>query len=96
MRSDRPRFMLLNFGTTDPTAHSGDWKAHVGAVRNNDTVLWELWKALQADENYRDRTTLVITNDHGYMEDGTHDGFAEHGDASEVSRHVMLLMLGEK
>ena len=94
MKSDRPRIILANFGTTDHTAHSGNWEYHEGAVKNNDAVLFELWNTIQADPNYGDKTTLIITSDHGYMDDGVHDGFAEHGDASEGSRRIMLLMIG--
>lgn len=94
MKVDRPRVILANFGVTDHTAHSGNWEYHTGAVKNCDAVLFELWGTIQADPHYRDKTTLIVTNDHGYMDDGIHDGFAEHGDGSEGSRHVMLLMLG--
>jgi hypothetical protein len=94
MKTDHPRLMLINFGVTDHSAHSGDWEVHIGAVKNNDQVLFDLWNAIQADERYKNKTTLIITNDHGYMDEGYHDGFAEHGDTSEGSRHVMLLLLG--
>lgn len=94
MKADRPRIVFANFGVTDHTAHTGNWEYHTGAVKNCDTVLFKLWNAIQADPHYRDKTTLIITSDHGYMDDGVHDGFAEHGDASEGSRRVMLLLLG--
>ena len=94
MSEDKPRFLFVNFGTTDHTAHSGDWQVHVGAVKNNDAVLYKLWTGIQSDPHYRDKTTLIITNDHGYMDEGHHDGFAEHGDSSEGSRHIMLMILG--
>jgi hypothetical protein len=94
MQKDRPKFILANFGVTDHTAHSGRWDVHLGAVRNADSVIRDLWLAIQSDPNYKDLTTLVITNDHGYMDFGDHEGFAEHGDASEGSRHIMLLILG--
>ncbi|MGH8242057.1 MAG: sulfatase-like hydrolase/transferase [Steroidobacteraceae bacterium] len=94
MQQDHPRLMLVNFGLSDHTAHSGRWEIHTGAVKNTDAVLFALWNSIQQDPNYRDRTTLIITTDHGYMDIGVHEGFAEHGDASEGSRHIWLLMLG--
>lgn len=94
MNSDRPRMMLLNFGATDHTAHSGNWEDHIGAVRNCDLMLYQLWQHVQSNPHYKDKTTLIITSDHGYMDVGVHDGFAEHGDASKGSRHVFLVMLG--
>jgi hypothetical protein len=94
MRKDRPRIVFANFGSTDHLAHSGSWENHVKAIRHQDDLLVRLWQEVQADPHYRDRTTLFVTNDHGYHLDGVHEGFAEHGDSCEGCRHIMLLVIG--
>jgi hypothetical protein len=94
MQTQRPRIVFANFGATDHMAHSGHWDRHVKAIRNQDELLTKLWETIQADPHYRDRTALFLTNDHGYHLDGTWEGFAEHGDACEGCRHIMLLALG--
>jgi hypothetical protein len=75
-------------------AHSGVWPDHIAAVRHQDELFARLWSEIQQDANYRDKTALFITNDHGYHDDGKYEGFAEHGDTCEGCRHIMLLALG--
>ncbi len=94
MEKDRPRIIYANLGATDHLAHSGSWERHIAAIRYQDELLTNLWEKIQADPHYRDRTTLFLTNDHGYHLDGVYEGFAEHGDSCEGCRHIMLLALG--
>jgi hypothetical protein len=94
MEKDRPRIVYANFGATDHMAHSGSWERHTEAIRHQDELLAKLWGKIQSDPNYRDRTALFLTNDHGYHLDGIHEGFAEHGDSCEGCRHIMLLAIG--
>jgi arylsulfatase A-like enzyme len=49
-----------------------------------------LWKVIQSDSLLRDKTTMIIANDHGRH---TND-FSGDGDGCEGCRHVMLLVLG--
>lgn len=94
MEKDRPRIILANFGGTDHMAHSGHWDRHIKAIQHQDELLTDLWKRIQANPAYRDKTTLFLTNDHGYHLDGQFEGFAEHGDSCVGCRHIMLLALG--
>jgi len=94
MEKDRPRIIYANFGATDHLAHSGSWERHIKAIQHQDELLTNLWGKIQADSNYRDRTALFLTNDHGYHLDGIYEGFAEHGDSCEGCRHIMLLAVG--
>jgi hypothetical protein len=94
MHRDRPRLIFANFGVTDHMAHSGVWADHIAAVKHQDELFTRLWSDIQQDSNYRDKTALFITNDHGYHDDGVYEGFAEHGDSCEGCRHIMLLALG--
>ncbi len=64
------------------------------AIRAQDELLVKLWGKIQGDPHYRDKTTLFLTNDHGYHKDGIREGFAEHGDDCEGCRHIMLFVVG--
>ena len=94
MDKHHPSLVLVNLGETDSAGHSEDWARYVNAIRNADNLVYQLWLRLQSDASYRDRTVLVVTNDHGRHLDGIKDGFRSHGDDCEGCRHVMLLALG--
>lgn len=90
---NRPRLMIVNLGLTDVRGHLNDWTGYLGAIRTADSLVWELWTAIQADTGLAGRTTLFVTNDHGRHDDA-HGGFQNHGDGCEGCRRVELVMVG--
>lgn len=94
MEEHQPKLIFANFGATDHLAHSGIWERHTKAIRHQDELFVKLWKKIQADTHYKDKTTLILLNDHGLQDDGLFEGFAEHGSLDEGCRHVMFLILG--
>jgi hypothetical protein len=93
MKTDRPNLIYANFGYTDHSAHVEPFEAYAKAVVNVDEIFVKLWQAIQSDPEYRDSTTLILTNDHGRHDDA-HGGYQSHGDGCDGCRHVFLLMLG--
>lgn len=61
----RPRFLYLAFDETDDWAHDGRYDRVLDTYARTDAYLRELWTWLQAQPDYRDRTHLLITTDHG-------------------------------
>ncbi|MCP5182040.1 MAG: alkaline phosphatase family protein [Pseudomonadales bacterium] len=61
----RPRVLYVALGETDDFAHDGAYDLYARAATRNDTMLRALWEQVQADTSYRDRTTLIVTTDHG-------------------------------
>ncbi len=91
MKADQPDIVFVNFGYTDHAGHvATDISEYQAAIRNCDEQMWKLWEAIQADPNYRDKTTVFFTNDHGRH---TND-FHSHGDHCDGCEHIMLLVLG--
>lgn len=90
MDESAPSVIMANFPSTDKRGHEGDWDAYIGAIRNFDRIAYELWNKIQSSPHYRDKTTLILTNDHGRSD----LDWREHGDNTEGSRHVMFLALG--
>ncbi|MGE5553829.1 MAG: alkaline phosphatase family protein [Betaproteobacteria bacterium] len=93
MKQYKPNLMFLNFGYTDHIGHRGTFAEYTQAIAEVDALFADLWQAIQADPEYRDSTTLILTNDHGRHDDA-HGGFHGHGDGDEGCRHVFLLLLG--
>ena len=65
LRRARPRVVYLALGETDDWAHDGRYDRVLETYARTDAFLRELWTWLQADPEYRDRTHLLITTDHG-------------------------------
>lgn len=84
----KPKLMLINFRDPDYSAHSGDWKSYVKAIKATDRYVFRLWKFLQLNEFYKNKTALFVTSDHGRHLDGISDGFAGHGDDCDGCRHI--------
>lgn len=60
-----PRVLHLAFIETDATAHDGKYDYYLDAAHYNDAMLADLWNLLQHDLFYKDKTTLIIAEDHG-------------------------------
>lgn len=61
----RPRVIYLSFGETDDWAHDARYDRVLEAYTRTDQYLRELWTWLQAQPEYRGRTRLILTTDHG-------------------------------
>jgi len=61
----KPRVLYLALGETDDWAHDGRYDRVLQALTRTDQYLQELWEWLQAQPEYRGRTHLLITTDHG-------------------------------
>jgi hypothetical protein len=80
IKAQQPRLAFIAFDETDEWAHEGRYDRLLRAIRFFDDFLADLWNTLQSDGFYRDRTTLIITVDHGRGR--TKDDWTDHGDVS--------------
>lgn len=65
LKSQHPRVTYIAYGETDDFAHDGNYDRYIDALHRTDMMLSELWQWVQSTPAYRDRTTLIITTDHG-------------------------------
>ena len=61
----RPRLMYLAFDETDDWAHDGRYDRLLDAYARTDAYLKRLWTWLESQPDYRGRTHLLLTTDHG-------------------------------
>src|SRR5262249_19588130 len=59
------RLAFLGFGETDEWAHAGRYDHYLTAAHHVDEFIRRLWRMIQAMPAYREKTTLIITADHG-------------------------------
>ena len=61
----RPRLLYLSFDETDDWAHDGRYDRLLDAYARTDEYLKRLWTWLESQPDYRGRTHLIVTTDHG-------------------------------
>lgn len=87
MDTRKPKALYVSYGETDEWAHAGMYRLYLDAAHQFDQWVGEIWKKLQADPQYRDKTALFITTDHG-RGDQTKSEWTDHGseigDAHEI------------
>lgn len=92
LETARPRLLFIGYGETDEWAHAGRYDRYLRAARRVDGFLAELWRAVQADPQYRDRTTLIVTTDHGRGR--TPQDWRNHGRDVAGAEEMWLAVLG--
>jgi hypothetical protein len=92
VRDHAPRALFVGYGETDNWAHAGRYDLVLESAHAFDQHLARLWSTLQAIPEYRDRTTFIITTDHG-RGSGPVD-WKEHGVDQKGSDNIWLAVLG--
>lgn len=94
LAQDHPSLVLVNFQDVDLTGHSGDWASYTNAIQMVDNLVYSIWTQLiQGDAVYKDRTTMIVTSDHGRHLPGFGD-FQDHGGVCQGCRHIIFLAVG--
>lgn len=88
------RLAIVNFKQPDAAGHAGDSIAYLQGIKDTDKYIHDFWKMLQNDPKYKNKTTVIVTNDHGRHTAGHQDGYISHGDLCEGCRHVEFFALG--
>ena len=65
LKTKRPRVLYIAYGETDEWAHSGQYRSYLDAAHQVDAWLKQIWDFVQKDPQYKNKTTLFITVDHG-------------------------------
>jgi len=87
-----PRVLFVGYGETDSWAHSGRYDLVLTSARQVDRFIEQLWNTMQSMPQYRDKTTFIVTTDHG-RGSGPVD-WKEHGVDSPGSEDIWIAVLG--
>ncbi len=90
----RPRVLYIAFDETDDWAHDGRYDRVLDAYARIDDELRQLWTWLQEQPEYRGRTHLLITTDHGRGH--TPAGWRNHGAKTEGSQDVWIAFVSPR
>jgi hypothetical protein len=93
LKQYKPRVMYLAFDETDDMAHAGNYKMYLTQAHQEDIYLQELWQYIQTDPTYKNKTTLIITCDHG-RGDMPLDNWRNHGTGVKNSEQTWFAVIG--
>jgi hypothetical protein len=92
LNARKPRVLYLSFGETDEWAHGGNYTEYLNAAHRVDAYLKELWDWIQSLPQYRGRTTLIFSPDHGRGEAPVE--WKDHGEKIPDSKYIWMAFAG--
>ena len=92
LNKHRPRVMFVGFGDTDNWAHAGRYDAYLQTAHNFDAYVEALWNRMQSLREYKDKTTFIITADHGRGHGPKL--WQEHGEWASGSGNIWIAVIG--
>ena len=92
MKMKQPRLLYVALGETDDWAHVGRYDLYLDMAKANDDFIRQLWEQAQSMDEYRDKTALVITTDHG-RGDGR-EGWKNHSTDLAGSERIWIAVMG--
>jgi len=94
MRKFAPRLLVVIFSDVE-VAHFGSYAMHLAGIRTADRLAYQLWQEVEANPEYRGKTTLLILPEFGRDPDGsTTNGFFNHRANEESTRNTWMMALG--
>lgn len=91
VKQHHPRVVFLGLGETDEFAHKGQYDLYLQQLSAVDKMIAELWYCVQTDPFYKNKTTFVISTDHGR---GRADKWTTHHAFIRGSGEIWLALLG--
>ncbi|MDZ4714075.1 MAG: phosphoglyceromutase [Cytophagales bacterium] len=92
MKSKKPRVVYFAFDETDDFAHMGEYAGYLNSAHAADGFLSELWNYVQSDPFYANKTTLLITVDHGRGTSATE--WKSHGKKIANADEIWFAVIG--
>ena len=88
----QPRVIFISFDETDTQAHNGRFDRVLASAHKADAFIRELWQSVQQMPQYRGKTTLLVTTDHGRGNPPVE--WKNHNDKTAGSQYIWMGVLG--
>jgi hypothetical protein len=92
LRTHKPRVMFIGYGDTDNWQHMGRYDNFLETAHSFDAYMAELWQQIQSSADYKDRTTLIISTDHGRGSGPVE--WRDHGIGQKGSDSIWIAVIG--
>jgi hypothetical protein len=93
MKKKNPRLLFLSFDETDDFAHLGKYDFYLNSAKYTDGFIKTLWNWCQATDQYKNKTTLIITTDHGRGSEKK-DSWKSHGAEVRNADQIWIAVIG--
>lgn len=93
LKEYHPRVLYINFSEPDNYAHVGSYDWYISTVQGQERLIADLWNYIQSIPQYKDKTTLLISNDHG-RGDKIKRQWTDHGPGIADSKEIFVLAMG--
>ena len=93
LKKNKPRVLYLAFDETDHFAHEGQYDRYLASAHYIDGFIKTLWDWAQSQPEYKDKTTLMITADHGRGNKNEED-WRHHGSKMPDADQIWIAILG--
>src|SRR6202000_3281357 len=88
-----PRVMYINFSETDNYGHAGSYDWYISTLHGQERLIADLWNYIQSIPQYKGKTTLLISNDHGRGAQ-LKSQWSMHGPTIADSKEIFILAIG--
>jgi hypothetical protein len=93
LKKSKPRVLYLAFDETDHFAHEGQYDRYLASAHYIDGFIGTLWAWAQSQPEYKDKTTILITADHGRGNKNEAD-WRDHGSKMPDADQIWIAILG--
>lgn len=93
LKKNKPRVLFISFDETDHFAHEGEYDRYLMSAHYTDGFIKTLWEWIQSQPTYKDKTTLIITTDHGRGGKNPED-WKHHGSKMPNADEIWFAFLG--
>ncbi|WBL23418.1 alkaline phosphatase family protein [Zunongwangia sp. HRR-M8] len=97
LRHDKPKLLYIAYGETDDFAHDGRYDDYLKSANRTDKMIQEIWEYVDIDPYYKDKTSILITTDHGRgTGTGKNDTWRGHGEEIIGANQTWIIAFGSK
>jgi hypothetical protein len=88
----QPKVLYIAYGETDEWGHSGEYRNYLNAAHQVDAWIKQIWEYVQSQPQYKDKTALFITTDHG-RGDAIKKEWTSHGNSIKDAYEIWFAVV---
>jgi hypothetical protein len=92
LKTKKPKVLYIAYGETDEWAHSGQYRSYLDAANQVDAWIKQIWDYVQTEPQYKNKTALFITTDHG-RGDVIKKEWTSHGNSIKDAYEIWFAIL---
>lgn len=93
LKEKSPKVLYIAYGETDEHAHGGDYRDYLNAAHQVDAWIGEIWHYVQEHPQYRNKTVMLVTVDHG-RGDEVKKEWTSHNSSIKGSDQTWFALIG--